>query len=110
MIPNRNDDAHDGSLRQADTWLRTNVAPLLNNPAFQQDGILILVFDEAQSSDGSHGGGHVAMVVIGPKVAHRRRSSVFHQHQSLLRTIGEAVGLTSFPGAAGSSNDLGELF
>jgi hypothetical protein len=37
-------------------------------------------------------------------------SPVLYQHQSLLRTIGEAVGLTSFPGAAGSSNDLGEFF
>jgi hypothetical protein len=36
--------------------------------------------------------------------------SVLHQHQSLLRTLCEAVGLISFPGAAGSSNDLGELF
>jgi hypothetical protein len=110
VVPNRNDDAHDGTLQQADTWLRNNIAPLLNNRAFQQDGILILVFDEAQTSDGNHGGGHIATVVIGPKVAHGRRSSVFHQHQSLLRTVGEAVGLTSFPGAAQFSNDLGELF
>ena len=110
VIPNRDDDAHDGTLQQADTWLRNNIAPLLNNSAFQQDGILIIVFDEAQSSDGSHGGGHVATVVVGPNVIRGGRSSVFHQHQSLLRTIGKAVGLTSFPGLAGTSNDLGELF
>lgn len=110
VIPNRDDDAHDGSLQQADGWLKTNIAPLLQNSAFQQDGILIIVFDEAQSSDQTHGGGHVATVVIGPKVVPGGRSSTLHQHQSLLRTIGEAVGLSSFPGAAESSNDMSELF
>ncbi len=110
VIPNRDDDAHDGSLQQADSWLRNNIAPLLNNAAFRQDGILIIVFDEAQASDGNHGGGHIPVVVVGPRVVHGKRSTVFHQHQSTLRTIGEAVGLTSFPGLAESANDLGELF
>ncbi len=110
VIPNRDDDAHDGSLQQADTWLKNNIAPLLQNSAFQQDGILIITFDEASDSDRQHGGGHVATVVIGPKVIPGGRSSILHQHQSLLRTIGEAVGLSSFPGAAESSNDMGELF
>ncbi len=110
VIPNRDDDAHDGTLQQADTWLRNNIAPLLNNSAFRQDGILIIVFDEAQASDGSHGGGHVATVVAGPNVIPTGRSFSLHQHQSLLRTIMEAVGLNSFPGAAESCSDLGELF
>jgi acid phosphatase len=110
VIPNRNDDAHDGTLQQADTWLRNNVAPLLSNPQFQQDGILILVFDEAESTDHNHGGGHVAAVVVGPQVIRGGRSSVFHQHQSLLRTLCSAERLATCPGAAGTSNDLGELF
>ncbi len=110
VIPNRDDDAHDGTLGQADTWLRNNITPLLNNSAFQQDGILILVFDEAESTDNNHGGGHVATVVVGPKVRRGGRSSVFHQHQSLLRTLCSSQRLASCPGAAGSSNDLGELF
>lgn len=110
VIPNRLNDAHDGSLQQADIWLQYNIAPLLRNSAFQQDGILIIVFDEASDSDRQNGGGHVAAVVVGPKVTPGGRSSVFHQHQSLLRTIGEAAGLSSFPGEAESSNDLGELF
>ena len=78
--------------------------------AFQQDGILIIVFDESFSSDTAHGGGHIAAVVIGPKVIPGSTSSILHQHQSLLRTIGEAVGLTSFPGAAASANDMSEFF
>lgn len=110
VVPNVNDDAHNGSLAQADWWLSTNIAPLLNNPAFQQDGILVIVFDEAADSDQRNGGGNVAAVVVGPKVNRAGQSYVFHQHQALLRTISEAAGLNSFPGAAAYSNDMGELF
>jgi hypothetical protein len=110
VIPNRDDDAHDGTLQQADTWLSNHIAPLLRNSQFQQDGILIVVFDEAQSSDQTHGGGHVATIVVGPRVRRGDRSSIFHQHQSLLRTVCDALRLSSCPGAGGRSNDLGELF
>lgn len=109
VIPNLNDDAHNGTLQQADQWLKANISPLLNNSAFQQDGILIIVFDEASDTDNTHGGGRIATVVVGPQVK-ALWSSTLHQHQSLLRTISEAVGLTTFPGAAGSSNDMAEFF
>ena len=110
VIPNRDDDAHDGSLQQADTWLRNNITPLLNNPEFQRDGILVLVWDEAEDSDNRHGGGQVATGVVGPHVTRHGRSPVLHQHQALLRTMCSAVRLTSCPGAAQLSNDMGELF
>src|SRR6202012_6039117 len=36
IVPDVNDDAHNGTPQQADSWLQTNVvAPLLNDPAFQ---------------------------------------------------------------------------
>jgi acid phosphatase len=110
VIPNRDDDAHDGTLQQADTWLQNNISPLLNNPAFQQDGILVIVFDEAQTTDSQHGGGHVAAVVVGPHVIRGGRSSVLHQHQSLLRMMCSSQALPSCPGAAQLSNDMGEMF
>jgi phosphatidylinositol-3-phosphatase len=109
VIPNVNDDAHNGTLAQADAWLKKYIAPLLSNGAFQRDGILIIVFDESFSNDTAHGGGHIAAVVIGPKVVSGTKSSILHQHQSLLRTICEAVGLTSFPGKAATANDMSEF-
>src|SRR5664279_919800 len=47
IIPNLINDAHDGTLQQSDAWLQTNIAPILSNSAFQQDGILIIVYDES---------------------------------------------------------------
>src|SRR2546430_14679703 len=56
IVPNLCNDAHDCSLSTADSWLQTNIAPLLASPVFQQDGLLIITFDEA-GGDNTLGGG-----------------------------------------------------
>lgn len=110
VVPNALDDAHDGTLQQADSWLKNNMAPLLANPAFQQDGLLIIVFDEAETTDISFGGGHVALAMSGPRVKAGFKSTTFYQHQSTLRTILEALGAKQFPGDAASAPDMAEFF
>jgi hypothetical protein len=110
IVPNKLDDAHDGTLAQADGWLKTHIAPLIGNAAFQKDGILVIVFDESFDTDTAHGGGHVAAVVVGPKVKKGFKSTTFFQHQYMLRTVMEALGLTSFPGSAASVYDMGGMF
>src|SRR5260221_596939 len=58
IVPNAEHSAHDcpdgGSsctdtdkLTAADVWLQTNIQPLLSSTTFQQDGILVIVFDES---------------------------------------------------------------
>ena len=66
IVPNLCNDAHDCPLATADTWLRTHIAPLLTSATFQQDGLLIITFDES-GSDNTHGGGRIAWVVVSPK-------------------------------------------
>jgi phosphatidylinositol-3-phosphatase len=110
LVPNLLHDAHDGSLATADSWLKTNIAPLINSATFQKDGILIIVFDESLDSDKQHGGGHVAAIVIGPKVKPGHQSATLYQHQNTLKTLLKALGLTSFPGAAGSAPDMADFF
>jgi phosphatidylinositol-3-phosphatase len=51
ILPNVKNDAHDGSLSQADRWLQSNIGPLISHPIFQQDGLLVSVFDESDQSD-----------------------------------------------------------
>jgi phosphoesterase family protein len=121
IVPNQNHNAHDcptaptgctnaQKLATADTWLKNNITPLLNSAAFQQDGILIIVFDESFSTDTAHGGGHVAAVIIGPKVKAGSRSATFYQHQNVLRTMLDALGIHTYPGSAGSAADMADLF
>lgn len=110
IAPNLNDDAHNGTLTQADNWLKANIGPLLSNPAFQKDGILIVVFDEAATSDATHGGGHVAALMVGPGVKKQFKSTTLYQHQNLLRTVMSALGITSYPAAAATAASMTDAF
>jgi acid phosphatase len=110
IVPNLLNDAHDGSLSTADSWLKTNIAPLIASATFQKDGILIIVFDESAGSDTQHGGGHVAAVVIGPKVKTGSKSTTLYQHQNMLKTVMKALGLSSFPGAASGATGMTDFF
>ena len=110
VVPNKLHDAHDGSLGSADSWLRNNIAPLLASPQFQQDGLLVVWFDESYSSDTARGGGHIFVALIGPKVKPGVRVGNLYQHQHLLRTLMEALGMTTFPGAAANASDMAPFF
>lgn len=110
VVPNANNDAHDGSLATADSWLNTNIAPLLSSPQFQTDGLLLIVFDEGAALDIQQIGGHVPVVIAGPKVKRGFQSTTFYQHQSTLRLILKALGVTTFPGASGNAPEMTEFF
>src|SRR5436190_5069952 len=110
IVPNMLHDGHDGSLSAADSWLKTNIAPLIASPTFQKDGILVILFDESTGSDKQHGGGHVAAVVIGPKVKRGYKSTTLYQHQNTLKTLMNALGVSSYPGASGSAPAMADMF
>jgi acid phosphatase len=114
IIPNVDDDAHDGTPQQADSWLETNIVTRLSNdPAFQSggDGLLIVSFDEGAISDITHGGGHVAAVFWGPMAAagYTQASSTLYQHQSMLRTVMDTLGLSNPPAAAATAPSMSEF-
>jgi acid phosphatase len=115
IVPDVNDDAHNGTPQQADIWLQTNVvSPLSGSPAFQPggDGILVVDFDEAEDSDTTYGGGHISPVLWGPvvKTGYTQTSATVYQHESMLRTIMEALNLQNPPGAAASAPSMTEFF
>lgn len=115
IVPDVNDDAHSGTPQAADAWLQSNVVGVLeSDPAFQAggDGLLIVVFDESVTSDVMNGGGHVVAAFWGPiaKAGYMQTSSTVYQHQNMLRTVMEVLGLSNPPGAAGSASDMSEFF
>jgi len=111
IVPNDSDNAHDGSLAQADAWLQAKIDPLIMSSDFNSPGggLLIIVFDESFDSDTVNGGGHVAWVVVGPNVKKGFTSAASYQHESTLRFTSEAIGLTGFPGAAAAAPDMEEF-
>jgi len=42
---------------------------LISSSTFQKDGLLVIVFDEAETSDSTDGGGHVAALIVSPKAS-----------------------------------------
>ena len=111
IVPNLCSDAHDCSLGRADVWLRSNIRPLIESARFRQDGLLIIVFDEAgNNGDVTYGGARIVSVVVSAKAKPCYRSTRIYQHQSTLRLMAQALGLTAYPGAAASAADMGEFF
>jgi phosphatidylinositol-3-phosphatase len=115
IVPDIDDDAHTGTPQQADTWLQANVVtPLSTYPSFQVggDGVLIVDFDEAEDSDTTYGGGHVAPVFWGPNVqaGYTQQSTTVYQHQSMLCTIMEELVLQDPPGLAATAPSMAEFF
>ncbi|OLC95364.1 MAG: hypothetical protein AUH86_12145 [Acidobacteria bacterium 13_1_40CM_4_58_4] len=110
IVPNLCDDAHDCSLTVADNWLQANISPLISSSGFQQDGLLVILFDES-GSDNTNGGGRVVAVLISPpssKAAYQ--SSTLYQHQSVLRLMLEGLGVKTRPGAAATAPTMWEFF
>jgi phosphatidylinositol-3-phosphatase len=91
IVPNAYHDAHSGSLSAADSWLSAHIGPLVNNPVMQHS-LLVILFDESSVGDTAHGGGHVAMVVIGP-TASGSRITTFMQHQNTLAMLLSKLGI-----------------
>ncbi len=112
VVPDVGDDAHDGTLAQADQWLQANVPQLLADPDFQKDGLLFLVWDEGNLGplDSRWTGGRVATLVIGPAVKPGFHSNTFYSHQDLLRTFCDALALNGCPGNGATGTPMADFF
>jgi Phosphoesterase family len=93
----------------ADTWLKTNIDPLIKSTEFQKDGLLIIIFDEA-GNDNTHGGGRVAAVIVSPLAKGGYQSTTFYQNESVLRLMLEGLGVKTLPGAAATAPKMWEFF
>jgi hypothetical protein len=110
VVPDIMDDAHTGTLGQADSWLQQNIAPLISNASFQSSGLLIIIFDESDLSDSAHGGGHLPAVIVSSQAKKNYVSQTFFQHESTLQLTLAASGVNTFPGASATAPSMAEFF
>lgn len=87
VVPSQANDMHDGTILQADRWLRAKVGPYAEW-AGTHDSLLIVIWDE----DDSHAGNHIPLIIAGGPVQ-PGRYSMRVDHFSVLRLIEEAFGL-----------------
>jgi phosphatidylinositol-3-phosphatase len=120
ITPDVNDDAHNGTLQQADQWLQDNIPAILDRPEFGSggDGILFIVWDESDlgsdnrcSATVSTGcGGRTATLVIGPHVKRSYQSTITYHNENVLATVCAAMGLSPCPGAAATAAPMADFF
>jgi hypothetical protein len=123
ITPNLCNDGHDapcvdgrpGGLVSADAWLQAWIPRILASPAFRQDGMLVVTFDEAElegsSADSSSccgegpgpntplpgitglGGGRVGAVVVSRWTRAGQVNATAYNHYSLLRSVEDLFGV-----------------
>lgn len=108
ISPNLCNDGHDspcvdgreGGLVSADGWLREHVPEILASPAYKQDGMLVITFDEAEGKEsadaalpGGAAGGLIGALVLSPLARAGTTSDRLYNHYSLLASIEDVFGL-----------------
>jgi phospholipase C len=91
---------------QGDQWLSTVVPPILNSSAYKNNGVLIILWDEAGTGDGP-----IPFFVLSPLAKGNGYSNmIYYDHGSTLRTLEEIFGVTPLLGDAANQQDLRDLF
>jgi hypothetical protein len=105
IVPNLENDMHNGTTRQGDNFLRGFVPRILASPAWQSGSPLFITWDEGKPQ----GDNRIATLVIAKGVTPGFRSKVPHTHYSLLHTVEELLGVPCL-GQACRANTLAEFF
>ena len=129
IAPNLCNDGHDapcvtgdpGGLAQINSFLTLWVPQIMASPAYKDDGLILITFDEGTTSTAccgetsgvsvSHpnvaepgmngpGGGDVGLVALSPYVRPGTVSAVDYNHYSMLRTVEDIFGLSHLGDAA----------
>jgi hypothetical protein len=98
ISPNLCNDMHGGtascligSVATGDTWLKTNAGAIVSK--LGPTDVLFIVWDEETGSTGS---APILCIPIGPLVKGGTKSAKAYTHESLLRTIEEGFGITTY--------------
>jgi hypothetical protein len=130
IVPNLCNDGHDdptcadgktaGGLPAIDRFLQAWVPQITNSPAFRKDGLLIITFDEAGTSDTTAccgepsgpntllpgltgpGGGRIGAVLLSPFIQPGTVSNTPYNHYGLLKSVEDVFSLSHL-GYAGMS-------
>jgi hypothetical protein len=88
-VPNLKNDGHDTGVGYADRWFSRVFGPLLKDPNFMKNMLLVLTFDESEKYDGNH----IFTAFYGDSVIPGSKSTARSDHYSVLRLIEDQFGL-----------------
>ena len=121
IAPNQTHNMHDcpdggrtcqnnDKVAGTDAWLQLQIEPIINSPGFVKHNTLIVItWDESWDTDSQHGGGHIPVILVGPKVKQGFVSTEFYQHENVLALISKYLGLPNTLGNAATASPMDEF-
>jgi phospholipase C len=104
ITPDSCHSTHDCTVATGDAWLARVVPQIIASKAWQQNGLLLITWDEDDGSSDNR----VATLVIAPDLA-THRSTAYFDHYSLLATVEDRLGVGRL-GAAANATAISDLF
>jgi hypothetical protein len=103
VIPNQNNDMHDGSISQADTWLKQHLDSYVQW-AKTNNSLLIVTWDEDDNTQNNQ----IPTIFIGPMVKPGNYSEKIN-HFNVLRTLEDMYGL-SYVGKSSTATPITDIW
>src|SRR5213592_3339794 len=103
VIPNLNDDMHNGTIQQGDTWLQQHLDGYVQWAA-THNSLFIITFDE----DDGRQGNRVATIFVGQMVVPGQYSELIY-HFNLLRTLEDMYDLP-YAGVSGNYQPITDVW
>jgi phosphatidylinositol-3-phosphatase len=103
VIPNLNDDMHDGTIKAADTWLNTNISAYATW-AKTHNSLLIVTWDEDDDTENNQ----IPTIVVGQNVVTGHYNESIN-HYNLLATLEQMYGLTKV-GSSASATPITDIW
>ena len=88
ITPNLDHDMHDGTVAQGDTWLQEQVSKIIGTDAFNNGGVIFLLWDE-----GSNSADDPPFLAISPNAKPGFVSTVDYDTSSYLETVQDILGV-----------------
>ncbi|HEY0664694.1 MAG TPA: alkaline phosphatase family protein [Gallionella sp.] len=103
VIPDQENDMHDGDFERADAWLKARIDPYVEW-AFRHNSLLVLTWDEDDYREGNR----IVTILVGPMVK-TGASAQRIDHYNVLRTLLDFYGLPA-TGASRNAEAIGGLW
>jgi phospholipase C len=112
ITPNLDNDMHDGSVQQGDTWLSNELPKIMATAAFKNGGVIFLLWDEGSSGSLGGAGDDPPFIAISPMAKPGYVSTVAYDTTSYLATVEKILGVDLVPCAknAAAVTPMEDLF
>jgi alpha-glucosidase (family GH31 glycosyl hydrolase) len=112
ITPNVCSDGHDSCaptnnpVKQTDNWLAANLPMILSSSAYQNNGLIIITWDEGENSSD----GPIGMIVLSSFAkGGGYHGTIRYTHGATLRTLQKIFGVNPLLGGAANAPDLSDL-